>query len=509
MSAAPSRISSRSTTQTDRIVLHKVPSTPANPAAGGHRGPARAGSRHGIDLGGDHAALARHDGCDQCADPAARRQGRAGGHRRLPRPDRDRAADPPACVQSAGRTIRRRWCRANCASRRRSASRRTAARSARWTPTALPRAGAGDRRREAGRLRGVPAVLVPQSRARGDDPRRARGRLSGHVPVDLLRGAAGVPRIRAALHHGAQRLSAAGASTAISAISPRASAQAAPKAALGINQSSGGPDVGCACAPHADPHRAVRARRPARSARSTWRGSPGLPDVISLDMGGTSADVALMRNYTAGTTFNKWIEGYPARLASIDINAVGAGGGSIAWFDRDGLMKMGPQSAGAQPGPACYGRGGQEATVTDANLVLGRLSPRGLLDGEHGARCGPGAQGDRAARRSARLLGRAHRAWHARHRGRQHGAGDPHGVGRARARSARLRAAAVRRRRAAACDRRGEEPRHPPLPGAVRAGHPLRAGADRVGPARDLRAHRGDAAGRCPHGATWRRASAN
>ena len=108
----------------------------------------------------------------------------------------------------------------------------------------------------------------------------------------------------------------------------------------------------------------------------------GVPDVISLDMGGTSADVALIRNYTAGTTFNKWIEGYPARLASLDINAVGAGGGSIAWFDRDGLMKVGPQSAGAQPGPACYGRGGQEATVTDANLVLGRLSPRGLLGGD-------------------------------------------------------------------------------------------------------------------------------
>src|SRR2546423_4998956 len=107
----------------------------------------------------------------------------------------------------------------------------------------------------------------------------------------------------------------------------------------------------------------------------------GLPDVISLDMGGTSADVALIRNYAAGTTFNKWIEGYPARLASLDINAVGAGGGSIAWFDRDGLMKVGPQSAGAQPGPACYARGGSEATVTDANLMLGRLSPKGLLGG--------------------------------------------------------------------------------------------------------------------------------
>src|SRR5258705_6659695 len=157
--------------------------------------------------------------------------------------------------------------------------------------------------------------------------------------------------------------------------------EAAPKAALGINQSSGGL------------RSVARARpMPSRSARSGPAAGAigaihmarlsGVPDVISLDMGGTSADVALMRNYTAGTTFNKWIEGYPARLASLDINAVGAGGGSIAWFDRDGLMKVGPQSAGAQPGPACYGRGGTEATVTDANLVLGRLSPKGLLGGD-------------------------------------------------------------------------------------------------------------------------------
>ncbi|MBT4486969.1 MAG: hydantoinase/oxoprolinase family protein, partial [Rhodospirillaceae bacterium] len=75
------------------------------------------------------------------------------------------------------------------------------------------------------------------------------------------------------------------------------------------------------------------------------------------------------------------IEGYPVRLASVDVNAVGAGGGSIAWFERDGLMKVGPQSAGASPGPACYGQGGTEATVSDANLVLGRLSPQGLLGG--------------------------------------------------------------------------------------------------------------------------------
>ncbi len=158
-------------------------------------------------------------------------------------------------------------------------------------------------------------------------------------------------------------------------------AEAAPKAALGINQSSGGL-MSVARARHVPIRTALSGPAAGAVGAIHMARLSGLPDVISLDMGGTSADVALIRNHAAGTTFNKWIEGYPARLASLDINAVGAGGGSIAWFDRDGLMKVGPQSAGAQPGPACYGRGGQEATVTDANLVLGRLSPKGLLGGD-------------------------------------------------------------------------------------------------------------------------------
>jgi N-methylhydantoinase A len=157
-------------------------------------------------------------------------------------------------------------------------------------------------------------------------------------------------------------------------------ARIAPKAAVGINQSSGGlMSLG-------------RARRfPVRTALSGPAAGAvaaahlarlsGAGDVISLDMGGTSADVCLIRNYQAATIFNKWIAGYPARLPALDINAVGAGGGSIGWFDRDGLLKVGPSSAGARPGPACYGQGGSEATVCDANLVLGRLSPRGLLGG--------------------------------------------------------------------------------------------------------------------------------
>jgi N-methylhydantoinase A len=98
-------------------------------------------------------------------------------------------------------------------------------------------------------------------------------------------------------------------------------------------------------------------------------------------MGGTSADVALVRGGRADIAFDRTVAGFPIRLPMVDINTVGAGGGSIAWFDRDGLMKVGPLSAGADPGPACYGRGGMDPTVSDANLILGRLSARGLLDG--------------------------------------------------------------------------------------------------------------------------------
>lgn len=105
------------------------------------------------------------------------------------------------------------------------------------------------------------------------------------------------------------------------------------------------------------------------------------PRVITLDMGGTSADVALIRDYSAGTTFNREVASFPVRLPMVDIQTVGAGGGSIAWFDKDGLLKVGPMSAGADPGPACYGRRGSQATVTDANLLLGRLSSAGLLGG--------------------------------------------------------------------------------------------------------------------------------
>ncbi len=102
--------------------------------------------------------------------------------------------------------------------------------------------------------------------------------------------------------------------------------------------------------------------------------------IITFDMGGTSADVALCPG-AVPTTAEGSITDLPLRLPSIDIHTVGAGGGSIAYVDAGGGLRCGPRSAGAAPGPACYGRGGTEPTVTDANLVLGRLAPEGFLGG--------------------------------------------------------------------------------------------------------------------------------
>ncbi|HUH80832.1 MAG TPA: hydantoinase/oxoprolinase family protein [Solirubrobacteraceae bacterium] len=95
--------------------------------------------------------------------------------------------------------------------------------------------------------------------------------------------------------------------------------------------------------------------------------------VLCVDMGGTSCDVCLISDGDVGETAERLIGGRPLALPALDIQTVGAGGGSIAWRDAGGALRVGPTSAGAVPGPACYGLGGEEPTVTDANLVLGRL----------------------------------------------------------------------------------------------------------------------------------------
>jgi N-methylhydantoinase A len=99
----------------------------------------------------------------------------------------------------------------------------------------------------------------------------------------------------------------------------------------------------------------------------------GFENAISFDMGGTSTDVSLIVQGRADLASEREVGGLPLRLPSVDLHTVGAGGGSIVWLDSGGAVRVGPESAGADPGPACYGRGGTKPTVTDANLLLGRL----------------------------------------------------------------------------------------------------------------------------------------
>src|SRR5262245_13675558 len=106
----------------------------------------------------------------------------------------------------------------------------------------------------------------------------------------------------------------------------------------------------------------------------------GFTDVITLDVGGTSCDICLIEQMPRLTNL-KEVDGNPIRVPTFDLHVIGAGGGSIAWIDDGGALRVGPRSAGAEPGPACYLRSGAEPTVTDANVVLGRLDPDYFLGG--------------------------------------------------------------------------------------------------------------------------------
>jgi N-methylhydantoinase A len=117
-------------------------------------------------------------------------------------------------------------------------------------------------------------------------------------------------------------------------------------------------------------------------AASALGAAAGHPDVIGVDMGGTSYDLSLVRGGRPELRTDAWAARYRVALPILDIHTIGAGGGSIAWIDPGGALRVGPQSAGATPGPACYAAGGELPTVTDANLVLGYLSADNFLGGE-------------------------------------------------------------------------------------------------------------------------------
>ena len=148
---------------------------------------------------------------------------------------------------------------------------------------------------------------------------------------------------------------------------------------LRVMQSNGGSISAAAAA--AEPVRAILSG-PAGGVVGALRvcQAAGIRDIITFDMGGTSTDVALCRG-EARTTNEALVAGLPVAVPIIDIHTVGAGGGSIARVDEAGALRVGPESAGADPGPACYGRG-EEVTVTDANLLLGRFGGADLLGGE-------------------------------------------------------------------------------------------------------------------------------
>jgi N-methylhydantoinase A len=121
------------------------------------------------------------------------------------------------------------------------------------------------------------------------------------------------------------------------------------------------------------------------AARTIARSETGSGDVVVCDTGGTSFDVSLVRDgdlvFTSETWLGEPFAGHLTGLSSVDVRSIGAGGGSIAWVDPGGLLRVGPESAGADPGPACYGRGGTRPTVTDAALVLGYVDPDRFLGG--------------------------------------------------------------------------------------------------------------------------------
>ena len=154
----------------------------------------------------------------------------------------------------------------------------------------------------------------------------------------------------------------------------------APGAALHLLHSGGG-----MMSPEAARHRplAMAASGPAAgvAAAAHLARSLGLGRALAFDMGGTTTDVCLIADGVAETSAQRKLGGYPVRLPMVAVESIGAGGGSIAYADDAGALKVGPRSAGAEPGPACYGLGGTEPTVTDANLVLGYLDPGRVYGG--------------------------------------------------------------------------------------------------------------------------------
>ena len=185
-----------------------------------------------------------------------------------------------------------------------------------------------------------------------------------------------------------------------------------------------------------------------------WTGEHcGKGNVITIDIGGTSADISVIENgnLRIKNPRDTEVASLPVLVPMIDIDAIGAGGGSIAYIDSGGAFRVGPRSAGAVPGPACYAKGGEEPTVTDAQVVLGRMDPEHFLGRRSRHRRLAVAGGDRQAHRQAAWAERRGGcAGHPQDHQQQHGVGDQRQFGRQGRRSAQLHADGLWRRGAAA-----------------------------------------------------------
>ena len=152
-----------------------------------------------------------------------------------------------------------------------------------------------------------------------------------------------------------------------------------PHARIYVMQSNGG--ISTAARASEQPVRTILSGPAGGVVASAWLARQiGLERAISFDMGGTSTDVCLLDG-PPRTTHETSLAGLPVAVPVLDVHSVGAGGGSLARIDAGGALRAGPESAGSSPGPICYGRGGEGLTVTDANLILGRLDPEHFLGG--------------------------------------------------------------------------------------------------------------------------------
>ena len=240
--------------------------------------------------------------------------------------------------------------------------------------------------------------------------------------VHLRRSIAAISRVRA-IHDGlAQRFRRADASKLMSIGLTASLAHAGLAADLHVMCSNGG--VATAATVAKRPVLTLLSGPARRRTGRRWSGAlSGRPHLITFDVGGTSADIGLAidGHFAEATARDTWIGGYPVLAPMIDIHTIGAGGGSIAYVDNGGAFRVGPKSAGADLGPAAYGKGGIEPTVTDANLVLGRLDPDNFLGRAMRLDVAAARACNRRAGRAAVAAARRGRRRHPDHRQRQHG----------------------------------------------------------------------------------------